>query len=100
MVTAEFRASNGQLIPVIITGGRKHGLIEVLAIKHRPFTEYSAGGQPGTHAVKRGYVRKSDLVNLRSTRIEGLGDMSISFHDLTLSDHKEEQVKWERIGKE
>jgi len=70
MIGAEFVSNNGR-IPVIITGHKTRQLVEVLAIKHRPFTEYSAGGQPGTHAVKRGYVRKAELVNLRSTRIGG-----------------------------
>ena len=68
MIGAEFISGNGR-IPVIITGHKSRQLVEVYAVKYQPFTEYSAGGQPGTHAVKRGYVRKAELVNLRSTRI-------------------------------
>jgi len=68
MIGAEFICSNGR-IPVIVTGHKSRQLVGVCAVKYKPFVEYSAGGQPGTHAVKRGYVRKADLVNLRSTRI-------------------------------
>jgi hypothetical protein len=68
MIGAIFNSNYGP-VPVIITGHKSRHLVEVLAVKCNPFTKYSAGGQPGTHAVKSGYVRKADLTSLRSTRI-------------------------------
>jgi hypothetical protein len=70
MIGAEFVNESGTRIPIIITGYKRRGMVEVLAVKHRPFTEYGSF-PPQTHAVKRGYVRKVDLTNLRSTRIGG-----------------------------
>jgi len=68
MIGATFNSNYGP-VPVIITGHKSRHLVEVLAVKCNPFTKYSAGGQPGTHAVKSGYVKKADLTSLRSTRI-------------------------------
>jgi hypothetical protein len=69
MIGAIFNSANGR-VPVLVTGKRKSGLLEVYAIKHRPFTEYGSF-PPQSHAVKRGYVRKEELSELRSTRIGG-----------------------------
>ena len=66
MIHGIFNSAYGE-VPVMLTGQKKNGLVEVYAIKHRPFTQH--GFYNATYAERHGYVRKGDLAELKSTRI-------------------------------